>query len=311
MIRFLERNRLWSRVRELVSLKELAQVAVAFCGEDAPDLVPLPRGSILVVDASVGTIKAGGTSPSALARYMKSGVQVFSSDHLHAKVFVFGRTLVLGSNNLSRNSTDLLTEAGVETNERSAVQSAIRFIDTLEKRRLGPEEVAALARLYRKPRHPFTGARPKRKSEGVWIVPLEDLDWDAEDDRQAEIERPKARSRLRSNAFKLDEFQWPGGRFAEMVARHQRVLQLFKLSRTRTVVIRDSVVVGVRAYRKGARATRQVVVFLEVPRRGSSITLKDVSRRNTGFARFLRTVKGPRFDRSTGTRRAIQALWKS
>ena len=68
-----------------------SQVAVAYFGIDGPRLLPLKAGSILVVDASIETVSAGGTAPAALRRMLERGTRIFSAQNLHAKVFVFGR----------------------------------------------------------------------------------------------------------------------------------------------------------------------------------------------------------------------------
>jgi phosphatidylserine/phosphatidylglycerophosphate/cardiolipin synthase-like enzyme len=56
------------------------------------------------VDASEAAVQAGQTCPASLSSMLKRGVQVFSREGLHAKVFVFGTTAYIGSANVSGNS---------------------------------------------------------------------------------------------------------------------------------------------------------------------------------------------------------------
>jgi hypothetical protein len=50
-----------------------ALVAVAYFGQGASKLMPLPAGSRLVVDASEGAVKSGQTLPADLVRIQKRG----------------------------------------------------------------------------------------------------------------------------------------------------------------------------------------------------------------------------------------------
>lgn len=56
--RFLTREQLWRRITALAKNTPRAVVAVAFCGAGSPKLLPLRRGSTLIVDASPATVRA-------------------------------------------------------------------------------------------------------------------------------------------------------------------------------------------------------------------------------------------------------------
>ncbi len=304
---FLNREQLWRRIPTLARTTPKAVVVVAFCGVDAPRLLPLRSGSTLIVDASAATVKAGATSPSALARFLKKRVRVYSVDHLHAKIFLFGRRVLIGSSNISTNSARLLEEAALETTDAAAVRDAKAYVRALDKNPLGPEEIRALGQIYQKPRFHFTGAKPQRKKAGVWLVPLRIEDWDEEDYQQANLERPKARKRMTSRAFELHEFHWETGRFVKDVARHQRAVQILRVKKGRTEIYRDGAIVAVRRYKKSGK--RNALVFLEIKRSRSCTTLKKLRRRVPEFARKLARVKAPRIDFSAQTRRAVRTLW--
>src|SRR6266853_4325440 len=88
-------------------------VAVAYLGQGAAKLLPLPNGSWLVVDASESAVKSGQTCPAELKKLLKRGVRIYSRKNLHAKIFVFGPKAFIGSANVSRNSASMLHEAVV------------------------------------------------------------------------------------------------------------------------------------------------------------------------------------------------------
>lgn len=65
--------------------------AIAHLGQDAPTLLPLRAGDVLIVDASRAAVRAHLTSPAALAYYVDAGVRVLSSPNLHADVIATDR----------------------------------------------------------------------------------------------------------------------------------------------------------------------------------------------------------------------------
>ncbi len=103
-------------------------VAVAYFGKGAGKLLPLTKGSRLVVDASEHAVAAGQTCPADLAKLVKRGVKVYSVPNLHAKVFVLGRAAYIGSANASNRSASQLVEAVIRTTETSAVRAARQFV---------------------------------------------------------------------------------------------------------------------------------------------------------------------------------------
>src|SRR5687767_9700953 len=93
------------------SMKDPAFVAVAYFSARGDTLLPLRKGSTLVVDASVETVSIGATCPTALRRLLNRGVEIYSVRNLHAKLFVFGKSVFIGSTNASTMSEKYLLEA--------------------------------------------------------------------------------------------------------------------------------------------------------------------------------------------------------
>jgi hypothetical protein len=311
--RFLNRAQLWKRIPMLARKTPKAVVAVAFCGADSPKLLPLKRGSKLIVDASEATVKAGATCPAALIKHLRQGVEIYSVDYLHAKVFLFGRRVLIGSSNVSTNSARLLKEAALESDDAKVVRNAKEFIHDLDKTPLGPAELAKLSRIYQKPRFHFTGAKSlKREKLRTWLVPLVDEDWEQEDYRQADLGRPKARNRMTSRLqdFDLHEFQSESGHFLKKVKKGDRAIQVVKISKSRTEVYRDAPVLLVHKYVKTHK--RNAVVFLEIKRHCKCKTLKQIQSKSPDFAKILAKVNSqndPRSPRSLALRRAIRTIW--
>lgn len=144
---------IWDTITRSVKKRKLNYVAVAYFGSDGANLLPLKKGDILVVDASEKTVINGGTDPKSLHILYDKGVRIFSKERLHSKVMVLGKTLFLGSANVSTNSKYYLHEAVIQTDESKLVQECIEYIQNLPKRELEEKDLKYLATVYSPPVH--------------------------------------------------------------------------------------------------------------------------------------------------------------
>ena len=146
------RQGIWPQLTKAVSgSRQPCAVAVAYFGAGASRLLPLPKGSRIVVDASERSIASGQTCPADLITLVKRGVTIYSVSNLHAKVFVIGRAAYIGSTNVSIRSASQLVEAVIRTTESSAVRAARRFVNDHCLHELTPEMLKQLAKIYRPP----------------------------------------------------------------------------------------------------------------------------------------------------------------
>ncbi len=108
------------------------RAAVAYLGAEAPEILPLGTGDVLVVDGSDAALAAGSTSPAAVRRYVESGAVVVSLAGLHAKVVLEGgpapRCLV-GSANVSTHSRDDLREAAILCDDPALISQVDAQLD--------------------------------------------------------------------------------------------------------------------------------------------------------------------------------------
>ena len=129
MDRFLSKNRVWPRINESVrSQSKQVIAAVAYVGIDAPDILPLKRGDMLVCNASKTAVKQGSTSALALEKFSNRGVLIFSQPRLHGKVVCLSKRAFVGSANVSSRSKNDLYEAVIETTNEKLVNSARKFV---------------------------------------------------------------------------------------------------------------------------------------------------------------------------------------
>ena len=210
----------WSQLtRAARESRQRCAVAVAYFGKGASRLLPLSKGSRLVVDASEGAVTSGQTCPADLVRMVKRGVAVYSVPNLHAKVFVLGRAAFTGSTNASNRSAYHLVEAVIRTTEPSAIRAARGFVTDLCLHELTPERIRQLAKLYQPPLIPGG----KRKHKGVksaslrpslprvLLAQLELGNWSQRDDTLHEAGMLVAKKRREHpRRFELDSFRMTG-----------------------------------------------------------------------------------------------------
>lgn len=122
----------WEDIRRAVRhSKRPVLAAIAYFGKDGTKLLPLRKGSRLVVDASDNAVKSGQTHPNSLLELHRKGVVIYSVSNFHAKVLVVGNRAFVGSANVSTRSENTLVEAVLETTEPTAVRAVRKFIRDL------------------------------------------------------------------------------------------------------------------------------------------------------------------------------------
>jgi len=127
-------------------------VAVAYFGQGGARMLPLKKGSLLLVDASEKAVKSGQTCPVELLKLYKKGVHIFSLANLHSKVFVIGNNLYIGSANVSAYSANILNEAVYKTSDRKSVKKAKEYVMSFCKVELGEEQLKRLQKKYNPPK---------------------------------------------------------------------------------------------------------------------------------------------------------------
>jgi hypothetical protein len=253
----------WTRIRKLSQCRGRRYVAVPFLGVGARKQLALGRGDVLVVRFDAPTVKAGATDPREILHYLRKGVSVHSIENLHAKVFVLGRTAIIGSTNISRSSENTLVEAAVETTDSGVVGAARTFVNSLRGDIVEPQFAKRMLKLYKAPRPPRKPpSAPPPKQSILWAVPLVQEDWEDEDYRQEKFAKAEARKRLeKPRLFGVEDFLWYGGRFLDHVKLGQRVMMCTDVGK-RTMVTPPGRVIAVRRYKH--KRSRRMIVCLAI-----------------------------------------------
>lgn len=274
-----------------------AYVAVAYVGPNGARQLHLRRGSRLVVDASEHAVKSSQTSPMELLRWLRRGVEVFTRSSLHAKVYVFGREVYVGSANVSERSFGQLCEALIKTRERSAVADAREFVQSLCLDRLTEATLKRLSKIYRPPKG-FRNAGPRNRSlrrgrimpdlvraKVVQLVPdttrysQRDERWDDEQRHEAKT----SRWHLRGND--INRIVWEGACPLDV---GDKVIQCMKESNGRSYISPPATVLRIR--RHAAEDKQAWWIYLTIPpdrrRQDARRVAKMLGRRGS---RLLRT----------------------
>lgn len=268
---FVSQN-IWQHLTEAVrNCRQSCAVAVAYFGAGASHLLPLPKGSRLVVDASERAVTSGQTCPADLIKLIKRGVAIYSVPNLHAKVFVIGQAAFIGSANVSNRSAAQLVEAVIRTTDSTAVRDARQFVYDHCLHELTPIVLKRLARLYRppvipsgkrgKPRAANTAARPTLPR--LLLAQLHVENWNDQDQALHDAALPVAKKRCEHpRSFKLDSFRYAGN------CQYQRgdvVIQVTCEGGGSVLVTPPGNVLHVRTRRNGNRQVS--FVYLEHPAR--------------------------------------------
>lgn len=126
-------DNVWPDIREIAARGNSSpRIAITayFTNEKS---LPLGRGDLLIVDASDERIKTGGTSAKAIAQVCENGAAVYSLAGLHAKLFVLGSNVIVGSANMTDNS-EKLTEAAFASDNPKLLADASKWVKRLRKR---------------------------------------------------------------------------------------------------------------------------------------------------------------------------------
>ncbi len=207
-------EKIWQEITSACKASQYrSYIAVAYFGKDGAVRLPLSDGSVLVVDASEAAVKAGQTSPEELIKLYRKGVSIYSMAGLHAKVYVIGTQLFIGSANVSSNSEkEFLKEAMFHTTSRKLVTDAKKYVEGLATVEIGLHELRELKKLYKERKLPGGhGGRSIASSHNVFLYKLDYKDYQEESlDAYDEGKKVALEKIRKDNRHVLDDFEFDG-----------------------------------------------------------------------------------------------------
>ncbi|MGP8216392.1 MAG: phospholipase D-like domain-containing protein [Bacteroidia bacterium] len=279
-------------------------VGVAYFGQNGARMLPLKKGSILVVDASERALKAGQTCPNELLNLYHKGVHIYSKEGLHAKLYLIGNILYCGSANVSGNSENYLTECLLRTKDKKAIADTKTFILSLCRLELGENEIREMSKHYRRPKM-LGGLRKlysKSNSTNFHVVNLKLKDWSAYELKEAEKGRTIAyRHRKNKSRHRVEEFSWSGKNVS--FKKGDNILQITR-DINNTYVTPVGKLIYMKKWNNGKRAGH--ICWVEVPnkrRKTLQVVKKQLGNSN---ARFL--LRGGK--KKTEFENSLIEIWK-
>jgi hypothetical protein len=248
--------------------------AVAYIGDDAPQILPLKQGDTLVCNASDASIKSGSTSAAALKALRAKGVKIYNCENLHAKVVVLSRRAFVGSANASKRSREHLAEAVVETTDIDVIAKAREFVE----RRAVVHKIITKDQLERLSALPVRKAEPlppdlfepltlPRHVPRLWIAGLIRSELTANEKQGIEKNRKKIREQLRNEREAAGIDSWPWGMSDGALRVGDWILAVYPNSRTEKPVK----IIGISHISKTRR-----IIWVARPKDGrSSILLRE------------------------------------
>ncbi|MBZ0203661.1 MAG: hypothetical protein K8I03_11655, partial [Ignavibacteria bacterium] len=193
--------------------KTNSHIAVAYFGKGGAKLLPLRKGSVLLVDASESTVKCGQTCPAELLKLYYKGVNIYSRANLHAKIYVLGNVLYVGSANVSHHSKRTLKEVLYRTTDVQSVKDAREFILSFCHVSLGDGKLKKLQKLYRPPHFKGTKSIKHRTTSSknteypLFTVQLQPYDFNDEEQKHSDKGNAELKSISRKKSLhEVDEF---------------------------------------------------------------------------------------------------------
>ena len=272
---FIAGDAVWPRLRELGRrARGSKQVASAYLGDGAGDFVSLDEGDTLLVALSEANAKNGSVCPGEVRRLMERGVRVFVDPHLHAKVYLLGDVVAVGSPNLSSRSVLQHHETLLVSADRTAVERVRAWFHGVCNTPATPEWVRMCEQVYRPPR----GGVPRRRDvEGrLWLVGVSEMEFPEGEGEEREGGEVEAK-RFLNEEYQVETLRFPNhSLFAREVKRGDLVIQVWNHGGRR------------RAYPQGRvlntapmvseRGAQIVYVYIEMP----------IEQRTIGWVAFKR-----------------------
>jgi hypothetical protein len=274
MLQFLGNDDTWRTLRSISRHRNYPlYVAAPFLGNGGGKLLYLKRGDVLVVALTIANSRNGSVCPAEIKRLQAKGVKVFLSPVLHAKVLLCGRTVVVGSANLSQTSFRVLDEAAIVTTNAKVVKHVRAWFQQRMSEEIGPKWLAACAKEWNPPSGGF-GLRgrktPRPAGSTLWLMGL-NFSEDYPEDEAAVEQRGAAQAKRElsdPSTFKEQSIRWLGrDKFLDQIKKGDRVVQVMLSADSRSHYAEELArFVGMRKT-KSRRGVEVTYLYLEVRKR--------------------------------------------
>jgi hypothetical protein len=258
----------WPRITALAK-RNNAFCAVPYFGTGGSSLLPLKKGSVLVVKFDRAAMRAGQTNPHDIIRLLEKGVKIYACGNLHAKVFSFGATSIIGSTNVSNFSADKLIEACAEIRSAAFAKNCKAFVESLCGDLVELDYAEEMKKFYVPPKLTDPNSRQKNEQRSplhsdLWLVSLINASWSEQDYVQEEAGLARAKQTLgRREPSVIETFLSSGSKLREDLRSGDRVLMCTKMENGKVLISPPGRVLNIKKYVVKGRP--RAIVYLAIP----------------------------------------------
>ena len=207
-------DNVWSQIKSATPKSGHKVAALAYVSTGG--YCSFGKGDVLVCDATDRAIKSGETSAGVLKKFYDAGAEIYSCENLHAKAFVCGQTVLVGSCNLSESSANILRELAILTTNSSIRSQVLAFIHKLTRNAVPVDErfIQRIAKIPVAKRMGFGKARRERFKFGkrTWIIKTYELDPAKYKHEEPFVNRAESeiRRKLHNSKADISWIRWAG-----------------------------------------------------------------------------------------------------
>lgn len=251
MISFISDN-LWTTLSKLSKRSKRTKVAVAYLGTGASKQLNLKKGDTLLVAMDLGNVRAGQVNPHEIQKLFDKGVSIFNLPNLHAKVYLFDKTAVVTSANVSSHSADHLLETAILTDDKSILIEAEKFINENCIEKVEQDYIEICKKNYNPPKNINAKRKPHRKNgfkgklSRLWVISTKPVEFTQEDDAVLEKDEAVFEKKISNKrTFELSDIKYPiNDKFVNKVEEGDILIEIVR-HKVRTHVIQPKRVLGV------------------------------------------------------------------
>lgn len=253
-VRLLTGTEIQHEVANIMSRTGKVMAAVAYWGEGASERTGIARNKRRNKAQVICDLLSGACNPAEIEKLMRLDVQVKTLDRLHAKVWIGGSSVILGSANASKNglpdtnrhTTTANVEAAILSSDRNFSQETRKWFEALWKKATAiDKDILDRARTAWEHRNRFSGRaftatlmhrfwapQPPTRLSGLRLVAYLEDDWSTEAKRFLKKEAMTHYTEEEWTDLKGEApfYEWPL-RHPEWTARAGTVLMDFSCKR--------------------------------------------------------------------------------
>ncbi len=192
-MQFLNNDHLWQEIKKQAGKSKSLHAAVGYIGRNPLLVIKWPKNSVVIADLSENAIRSGASSARGGLSLLKKGVKLYQLQFLHAKIYVFDKSAIVCSANLSESSARLYESGVLITEDKKVreIRSYVRALINANKNSFKLEKDILKSRIKLEPKHtpmnpPDTPPNPPLLAKRVWLLPCK-----PDENEPKEVEKAK------------------------------------------------------------------------------------------------------------------------